>query len=44
MRLGREKTLLETYLDNRENELKIAGCHMLETMFGIKVAGAISSA
>ena len=34
----------ETHLDNKENELKVAGCHvLLETMFGIKVAGLIKS-
>ena len=34
----------ETHLDDKENELKVAGCHvLLETMFGIKVAGFINS-
>ena len=26
----------ETHLDNKENELNIAGCHVLEAMFELK--------
>ena len=37
------KKLAETHLDTKKKELKVAGCHVLETMFGIKVAGLISS-
>ena len=43
VRLRREKRLAEGHLDNKENELEVAGCHVLETMFGIKVAGLINS-
>ena len=45
VRLRTEKMIGETHLDDKENELKVAGCHvLLETMFGIKVAGLINSA
>ena len=44
VRLRREKRLAEGHLDNKENELKVASCHvLLETMFGIKVVGLINS-
>ena len=40
------KKLAETHLDTKKKkELKVAGCHvLLETMYGIKVAGLINSA
>ena len=38
-----KRQLAETYID-KENRLKVADCHVLETMFGIKVAGPINSA
>ena len=43
--IDKRKDDRQKHLANKENELKVAGCHvLLETMFGIKVADLINSA
>ena len=42
--LGKRKDDWQKHTKTRENELKISGCHVLETVFRIKVAAAINSA